>query len=434
MTATTVRERAPRRVRPARWAAQRSWEALVFGGATTVALLHALDDAFFHRQPGVGLGQHALAAGLSVVLALGAIYAFPHARPAARSAIAFLFGALATVNGMLHVKHIADLGATASDVTGALAAAAGVVLVGLAIAIPLLHRGEGTAGPRRRWTLRVLAVPVGLLAFVYTVVPMGIALTETHKFRESIGPAPSQDYREVAFEARDGVELSGWYRPTQNGATILVVHGGGGDRTGAVDHAELLVRHGYGVLLYDARGRGKSEGTQNSWGWGWPEDVAGALAFLKARPEVDPERIGALGLSTGADVLVQVAGQGTELKAVVADGTAAGSFEDTQRVNGLTAITPFMFVEFATVRVTSGSTPGPALEDMVKRITSPLLLVSARGEYDYGVAYDRAAGDRPVQHWHLPDASHTDAIRQAAPEYEQRVTGFFDQALRKEEK
>jgi hypothetical protein len=26
--------------------------------------------------------------------------------------------------------------------------------------------------------------------------------------------------------------------------------------------------------------------------------------------------------------------------------------------------------------------------------------------------------------------SHTDAIRQAAPEYERRVTAFFDQALR----
>ena len=163
----------------------------------------------------------------------------------------------------------------------------------------------------------------------------------------------------MAFEAGDGVDLYGWYRPTQNGATILVVHGGGGDRTGSVAHAELLVRHGYGVFLYDARGRGKSDGTQNAWGWGWPEDVAGALAFLKARPEVDAERIGALGLSTGADVLVQVAGQGSDLKAVVADGTAAGSFEDTQRVNGLTAMTPFMFVEFTTVRVTSGSKPGP---------------------------------------------------------------------------
>jgi poly(3-hydroxybutyrate) depolymerase len=295
-----------------------------------------------------------------------------------------------------------------------------------------MHRGEGGAGRRRRWASRVLAVPLGLVAFLYTVVPMGIAITETHKYRESIGSPPSPAYREVEFEARDGVNLSGWYRPTQNGATILVVHGGGGDRTGAVAHAKLLVRHGYGVFLHDARGRGKSEGTQNSWGWGWPEDVAGALAFLKARDEVDPERIGALGLSTGADVLVQVAGQGTDLKAVVADGTAAGSFEDTQRVNGLTPITPFMLAEFTTVRISSGTTPGPVLEDMMKRISSPLLLVSARGEEDYGAAYDRAAGDRPVEHWYLPGVSHTNAIRQAAPEYEQRVTRFFDQALRTE--
>ena len=73
----------------------------------------------------------------------------------------------------------------------------------------------------------------------------------------------------MAFKADDGVKLSGWYRPTRNGATVIVLHGGGGDRTGAIAHAKLLVRHGYGVLLYDARGRGRSEGTQNSFGWGW---------------------------------------------------------------------------------------------------------------------------------------------------------------------
>ena len=367
---------------------------------------------------------------LSLVLGLGGIYAFPSVRPALRSALALLFGALATVNGMLHVKHIADSGAAASDVTGALAAAAGVVLIGLAIAIPWLHRGEGPAGPRRRWVYRVLAVPVGLLVFIYTVVPMSIALTETHKYREPIGSPPGADYREVGFDATDGVDISAWYRPTRNGATIIVVHGGGGDRTGAVAHAELLVRHGYGVLLHDARGRGKSEGVQNAYGWGWPKDVGGAIGFLKARDEVDPERIGALGLSTGADILIQVAGEGTDLKAVVADGTYAGSFEDTQRIMGFGAITPFQALEFATVGVTSGTTAGPVIEDTMKRINSPMLLVAAGPpEKDAGELYDRAAGDRPVDVWYLPDVGHTAAIREVAPEYEERVTAFFDAAL-----
>jgi len=430
MTATYVSEQAPQRAPRRSRTGHRSPEALVFGGAVGVALVHALDDAFLHRQPGVGFGQHALAAALSLLLGLAAVYAFPSARPALRSATALFFGSLATVNGMLHVKHIADQGAAASDLTGALAAAAGLTLVGLAVAIPWLHRGEGDATPRRRWTVRVLAVPVGLLAFLFTIVPISIGLTETHKFREPIGAPPSPDYREVAFEASDGVDLSGWYRPTRNGATIVVVHGGGSDRYGSLDHARMLARHGYGVLLYDARGRGKSEGVQNAWGWGWTKDVAGAIAFLQARDEVDPERLGGLGLSTGADVLAQVAGQGDDLKAVVADGTVAGSFEDTQRVNGTSLISPFMLAEFTTVRVTSGARPGPAIEDVMKGVTSPLLLVSAGPpEKPAGDLYDRAAGSAPVEHWHLPDVAHTAAIREAAPEYERRVTAFFDGAL-----
>jgi uncharacterized protein len=430
MTTTTAPRRAAR-TWPTSRLARRAPQTAIFSAAIGVALLHALDDAFLHRQPGVGLGQHALAAAVSLVLGLGAIYAFPFVRPAARSAMAFFFGALAIVNGALHVKHIAAESLGTSDLTGVLALAAGVVLVGLAVAIPWRHRGEGTAGPRRRWAQRIAAVPAGLLLALFTVVPITTALTETHKFREPIGAPPSADYREVAFDAGDGVRLSGWYRPTRNGATLLVLHGGGGDRTGAVAHAKLLVRHGYGVLLYDARGRGRSEGTQNAFGWGWTKDIAGALAFLKSRPEVDPQRMGGLGLSTGADAMVQAAGQGADLRAVVADGAAAESFEDWRRLQGVTAMTPFFAAEFATVRITSGAKPGPPLEDMIKRISEPLLLVSAgrAEEYKFNVKYDGVAGSRPVEHWNLPDAHHTGAIRDAAHEYERRVTAFFDGAL-----
>ena len=274
MTATLL-ERASQRTRrgapKSPTARRKRWSC----GATAVALVHALDDAFIHRQPGVGLGQHAVAAALSLALGLGAVYVFPSVRPGLRSAIAFLFGALATVNGMLHVKHIADSGAAASDLTGALAVAAGVVLIGLAIAIP----GSSPRRGRRR-AAPALGVPgprgAGrAVAFFYTVIPMSIAITETHKYREPIGSPPSPDYREVGFEASDGVDISAWYRPTRNGATIIVVHGGGGDRTGAIAHAKLLVKHGYGVLLHDARGRGKSEGVQNAYGWGWPEGRRG---------------------------------------------------------------------------------------------------------------------------------------------------------------
>ena len=43
----------------------------------------------------------------------------------------------------------------------------------------------------------------------------------------------------------------------------------------------MLARHGYGVLLFDRRGEGRSEGQPNSWGWGGERDVKGAIAFLQ---------------------------------------------------------------------------------------------------------------------------------------------------------
>jgi hypothetical protein len=106
MTITVAAERAPGRTPRGARVGRRSAEALVFSVATAAGLLHALDDAFLHRQPGVGLGQHALAAVLSVVAAVGAVYVFPTLRPALRSAIALLFGGLALVDGVMHIKHM----------------------------------------------------------------------------------------------------------------------------------------------------------------------------------------------------------------------------------------------------------------------------------------------------------------------------------------
>src|SRR6185295_15978522 len=108
----------------------------------------------------------------------------------------------------------------------------------------------------------------------------------------------------------------------------------GGDREGAVAHARMLERHGYDVLVYDARGRGESEGSPNSYGWDWPKDAEGALAFLRRRADVDPARIGALGLSTGGDILIELAARHPELHALVTDGAAAESFADARRLSG----------------------------------------------------------------------------------------------------
>jgi dienelactone hydrolase len=401
-----------------------SRQVLIFRVATALVLVHALDDAFVHRGPGLGLGQHALAGAISVVAALGAILAFPSLRPGLRAALALSLGGLALVNGVLHLVHVADYGVSGGDVTGLLAIAGGLVLVGLAAAIPWQHRGQGSARSR------ILAVAGGGLGILFVLGPIGMGIVSTHKWREPVGKPPSAAYESVRFRASDGLELAGWYRPSRNGAAVVLVHGGGSDRKGSVAHARMLAERGYGVLLYDSRGRGESAGSPNDYGWDWAKDVRGALAFVKARADVDPHRIGALGLSTGADVLVDVAAANHDIAAVVADGTAAGSYEDWHRLRGADLGMVPGWVMFTTMRVLSGDPPGRTLEDQVARLQSPTLLISAghAEERDFNVLYERAAHGR-LEHWNLPDAEHTRAIRSHRAEYEQRVGDFFAAAL-----
>ena len=405
-------------------------DTILFRIATALVLVHALDDAIVGRQPGLGAGQHLLAAAIAIVAGAAGAIAFPALRPGLRSALALAFGGLALVNGLLHVGHIATDGPAHSDLTGVLAALAGATLVALAATIPWRHRRERATSPRRRWAIRVLTVPAALVGLVFVLGPIGMAIVETHKWREPVGDPPSAAYADVSFKASDGLDIRGWYRPSRNGASVLVLHGGGSDRTGAIAHASMLASHGYGVLLYDARGRGESQGSPNGYGWDWGKDVAGALDFLAARDDVEPGRIGALGLSTGADVLIEVAAERGDIHALVADGTAAGSFADWERLRGTELGTVPGWMMFTAMRVMSGDPPGPPLEDLIARVETPTLLISAgtAEERDFNVIYDEAAGEA-VEHWNLPGAEHTHAIRQYRDEYERRVVRLFDEAL-----
>ena len=114
----------------------------------------------------------------------------------------------------------------------------------------------------------------------------------------------------------------------------------------------------------------------------------------------------------------------------MAYGAAAGSFEDWRRLRGNEIGVAPGWVMFTTMRVLSGDPPGPPLEDLVARIESPTLLISAgeQDERDFNVLYERAAHGS-VEHWNLPDADHTRAIRAHPDEYEERVAAFFDGAL-----
>jgi pimeloyl-ACP methyl ester carboxylesterase len=269
----------------------------------------------------------------------------------------------------------------------------------------------------------VAAVPVLLL---YVVVPLGVALWTTQKPRAEIGTF-AVPHQNVTFTSSDGLLLSGWYVPSRNGASVILVHGGGGSRDGAKRHAALLARAGYGVLLYDARGRGRSEGSPDAYGWTWTRDVDGAIAFLHDR---GIRRIGALGLSTGADVLIEVAAKRHDLRAVVADGATAESSSDAAKIlHGADVLTlPFWWVQYGAASVLTGARPSEPLAEAARHVAPTRFLFIASNwpvERTAAPLYAKAA-HAPL--WRV-DAGHTAGLREHPRAYAARVLDFFSRTL-----
>ena len=273
----------------------------------------------------------------------------------------------------MHLSHVTSHGAAGGDVTGALAAAAGVVLLGLAAAIPWRHRGHGT------WRSRPVALVGGFLASLFVLGPVALGIIETHKWREPVGDPPSAAYREVtvrrlrrararrlvpAVEQRRGRARRARRRQRPQGL--------GGARLDA--RPPRLRRAASTTRAAAARARAPRTTTA---GTGARTSPARWTSSAR-RTAWTPTGSRAVGISTGADVLLEVAGEGREdLAALVTDGAAAGSYEDWHRLRGDELGMVPGWTMFAAMHVFSGDAPGPALEDLVPRIDDPTLLISA---------------------------------------------------------
>jgi fermentation-respiration switch protein FrsA (DUF1100 family) len=296
--------------------------------------------------------------------------------------------------------------------------------------IPWHERGRHGQTARRRSLGRLVAIVATPLVLFYVVTPIGAALWATHKFRTPIGSfaIPHQD---VSFGTSDGPTLSGWYVPSHNGAAIVIVHGGGGDRDGARTHAAMLARAGYGVLLYDARGRGQSQGAPDAYGWTWGRDVDAAITWLGHRPDVKDGRIGALGLSTGADVLIETAARRHDLRAVVDDGATTRSLPDTEKIiRGSDLLTiPFWWTQYTAAETFENASLGPPLATLASHLHTRILFIASNWSVERTASkiYARAA-NQPGDLWEV-DSGHTQGLHEHPQQYAEHVLGFFGAAL-----
>jgi hypothetical protein len=374
--------------------------------------------------------------GVLAILAVAAAAGFLHPRGsrATRVAVAVALGLLfAGAGGVAHVMHATSVGADWGDVTGVGAALGGLLLVVGGSAGLATPARSGRTSRRRKIAHAVGWIAGALVVAQFAVLPFVAAVVASHAVRLPVeSTALPIAHADVRLRTADGEAIAAWYVPSRNGAAVVIVHGAGDSRTGTVGHIQLLVRHGYGVLAIDLPGHGESGGHANLLGANAQPAVTAAVDWLARRQDVDPQRIGALGLSLGAEVLLEAAARDPRIRAVVADGAERASDDRVLGVGSELERAVGVVARVAT-RAITGMREAPPLTGLLPRVAPRRILLIAAGgrpdEIPVNRAYQHVAG--PVATlWTIPGAQHTQGLARAPAEYEVRVAGFLDAALR----
>lgn len=241
------------------------------------------------------------------------------------------------------------------------------------------------------------------------------------------------DAQEIEFETPDGLTLSGSYVTSKNGATIVMLHGSEANRTQLAPLGKLLVDHGYGILSYDTRSHGESEGDIVGYGEDEVLDVQGALNFLDSQ-EVDRSKIGGYGFSFGAFILARAAAHEKRLKSLVLASvyTSANDIAYDYSGGGVRGFIGGQ-VRMLTAEALGLSTYGVGILDTIPYISPRPLLLLAGGK-DAIVPVERvkqvfASAGEPKNLEIFPDAGHGDYVEKNKERFERVVLDHFQKTL-----
>jgi pimeloyl-ACP methyl ester carboxylesterase len=203
-----------------------------------------------------------------------------------------------------------------------------------------------------------------------------VLLPRDERQAQQITQGQNAELEDVEIQAGDGIRLAGWMaRPRGwNHDVVIVLHGLGDNRMGMTGYAALLLHHGFGVLMPDARAHGASGGVLATYGLlerddirQWFEWAAQRLvveiAFWYARWKYD-----------------------LDLEQVMPDGAVAGS-------------------------------------------QVPVWLIHGRDDRNIPVRHSRqiARNNPRLTVWEVPGADHCGAISVSPQEFERRLVGWFEE-------
>ncbi len=280
-----------------------------------------------------------------------------------------------------------------------------------------------------------------LLALLLVVFTWRQAWTLTHPRRKLLTRTPADvgvAFEDVTFTTEDCVTLSGWFIPARNGRTLIGCHGILDNREQLLDPAAILARSGYGFLLYDARAHGKSGGACSTYGHDEIKDVAAAISYLEARPDVDASQLGIIGNSLGGITAIRAAARQPQLRVAIVESAFADFARDIGKA--FTRFTHLPAFPFAPLTIFWGErlthidlNAIRPVRDISAIAPRPILLISdlldaiVDEPFDGELLYANAG--EPKELWQVPECQHVQCFAMQPEAYISRVGGFLDKAF-----
>jgi len=285
------------------------------------------------------------------------------------------------------------------------------------------------------------------LAVVIVVASVGLLYVTRTKALEIITP-PSYTitetpddyglpYEEVSITTSDGYTLAGWYIPSLNGAVVITQHGWRGGRMNMLYDAEMLYRHGYGVMISSFRSGDVNRSGLITFGKKEIVDMDTWYQYLLTRTDIDFNKIGILGESMGGMVSIMYTAQNPNIRALVVHSSFSSI--DAMAAKGVKLVTglpPFPFANLIVwwgEQIAGFDSSEIDASRWIGQISPRPVFIMMGGQDDHipiesgQWLYD--AAKEPKEYWYVPEAGHHGIPEVAPEEYERRVTEFFDKYL-----
>ncbi|HEX6495700.1 MAG TPA: alpha/beta fold hydrolase [Acidobacteriaceae bacterium] len=301
-----------------------------------------------------------------------------------------------------------------------------------------------------KWQRVLLVIAAVLLSYLVVTTGASIWLGEqtvhlarnpvpaTSAFESMIASIPHQLLADVSVKAHDGATLRGWFvEPSSwKGASVLLLHGVGDNRTGVTGYAAMFLNAGYAVLLPDSRAHGLSGGDLATYGVLEREDVHEWLRWLR-------ERSGGceylFGESMGAAIALQAAAKRDTVCAVAVESSFASfremAYDRVSQWTGLSLNTsrvigrPVIDMALLYIRARYGVDLTKASpEEALNESSAPILIIADNA--DHNIPPRQASmlvrSVKPEDAvWVVAGADHCDAAAVAHQEFQRRVLHWF---------